>query len=124
MTKAEGAVRGLLIGALNAFAVAIAIGVFDGDREAIALIAIFGCFPGLVAGALIGALAGAISDRSPLVRASVLAIPAFGLVFVLDHLLPADLLGPASIPTFLSVWVLERITRKRVAPSLPPARAM
>lgn len=127
MTRASGAGLGFAIGALNVIVVAIVIGCLH-EREpggVIVFVGLYGGIPGVVVGTILGAIAARIGQQARLVRAAVLAAPAFGLVFALGRLFGVpEMIGPASIPTVFAVWLLEYATRARPDEPVPGARVV
>jgi len=119
----NGVYKGLLLGTINV--VVIAIGLAGLEHTGIAgLVIIFGGLPGAIGGALLGAIAQLIDDAKVPIRIGVLALPAFGLVFLLATQFGMENAAWIScIPTLVAALILERWTRKQPEPEpVPVAR--
>jgi hypothetical protein len=121
--------KGVWVALANLAVVALAVACADAERARdIVPIAtftwLFAFVPGIVCGVVVGAVAGRIADFSAGVRLAVLAPLPLALVIALgiitDH---ARLVPWAFVPTAAAVSILERWTRRRAAPAVPPARA-
>jgi hypothetical protein len=113
--------RGILLGAANVVVIAIGLGITAGDQAVTMFVILFGGIPGLIAGGVLGWLAGYIEARPPSLRATLLAVPAVGVVFFLASPFGMDASVPvACIPTVVAALILERWTR-RVTPAPVPA---
>jgi hypothetical protein len=120
----NGVLKGSLLGALNAFVIAIGMAGVEGEANIAVLVLIFGGLPAVVAGALLGALASVMDDAPVPLRIGVLTVPALGVVFGLAHEFRMQELAMVScIPTVVAGLMLERWTRKIEAPPVPVARA-
>ena len=112
--------RGILLGAVNVLVIAIGLGITAGEAAVTIFVVMFGGIPGLIAGGGLGWLAKRIETRPPSVRATLLAVPAVGVVFFLAAEFGMDASVPvACIPTIVAALILERWTR-RVKPAPVP----
>ena len=119
----NGVYKGLLLGTINV--VVIAIGLAGLEQTGISgLVIIFGGLPGAIGGALLGAIGQLIDDAKVPIRIGVLALPAFGLVFLLATQFGMENAAWIScIPTLVAALILERWTRKQPEPEpVPVAR--
>jgi hypothetical protein len=132
------AVKGLLLGMANTFVIAtvnalaaatntdvgwgkMLRGSDPDPLELFAIVMLFGLFPAMFTGLVIGGVAGVLR-RSPAARMVVLAIPAVGLVFFLGFSTRSlELILLSCIPTLAAVSILERWTRPPLV--VPVARA-
>jgi len=114
--------KGLLLGAANVLVIAIGIGAMSHDAGVTALVVMFGGIPGVLAGGVIGYLAGLFAGLPPAVRIAIIGAPAMGVVFLLaEAFWISDPALVACIPTAVATLVLERWTRRRVVPPVPVA---
>jgi ABC-type dipeptide/oligopeptide/nickel transport system permease subunit len=114
--------RGIVLGAANVLVIAIGMGVTAHDSAVISLVIVFGCIPGLVAGAVLGGVARWTDTRSPWLRATLLAVPGMGVVLFLAAAFDMyDFFLVACIPTLIAALILERWTRRAPAPPVPVA---
>jgi hypothetical protein len=132
------AVKGLLLGMANTFAIAmvnalaaatntdvgrnrILRGSAPDPLELFMIVTLFGLFPAMFTGLFVGWLAGVTRGRSHRVRLAVIAVPAVGLVAFLGAATRSPtLIALSCIPTFVAVSILERWTRAPLA--MPIAR--
>ena len=120
-----GAMKGLLLGLANTAVIAMAIAATEGEPHfaVFVLVMIYGFIPGLLTGAIIGAVADLLKIR-PAFRIAILFIPAVGMVALLGNFFELkELILPSCIPTAVSVLLLERSTRPRPS-DFPAARTM
>jgi hypothetical protein len=119
--------RGVLLGALNVVVIAIAMGASMGRGSVLGaalLVSSVGILPGVVTGACLGALAGSMRAQPRWLRVRKLLIPALAVVAALATTLGViSFAAVSAIPTMVAVLILERWTRERVEPIVPPARA-
>lgn len=119
--------RGVLLGALNVLVIGIAMGasMARGDVLGVAFfVSIVGILPGVVTGACLGALAGSMRAQPRWLRVPMLLVPALALVAALAMTFGLiSFAAVSAIPTTVAVLILERWTRERVEPIVPPARA-
>jgi len=112
--------RGILLGAANVLVIAIGLGITAGNDAVTMLVVMLGGIPGLIAGGVLGWLARRIETRPPFLRATLLTVPAVGVVFFLAAEFGMDASVPvACIPTTVAALILERWTR-RVTPAPVP----
>jgi uncharacterized membrane protein len=117
--------RGLALGAANVVVIAIGIGVMEHDSEATCMVIVFGALPGLIAGAVLGWLAGCTATRSPWWRVTLLAVPGIGVVvFLAEAFWMYQFVVVACIPTIVAALILERWTRRTLPPPVPVATVM
>jgi hypothetical protein len=113
-------IKGIALGLANLLV--IAIGIAPGM---ILFIMLFGGIPAVVAGGLLGMLAGLTARRSPRWRAVLLALPALGLVAGLGTFFTLTAAVPvACIPTLVAALVLERWTRQVMPAPVATARSL
>jgi len=121
----HGAWKGLALGAVNVLVIAIGLAVAEKEATIAVLVVMFGGMPGLVAGAVLGVLAGMTSTIRPPIRVAILALTALGVVYGLAHEFGLQELAlVSSIPTVVAALILERWTRHVEAPPVPVARAI
>lgn len=114
-----GTVKGIVLGAVNVFVIAVVLGVTEHDSDLPGAVVIFGSIPGVVVGGALGLVAGISASRDPRWRVVILTLPAFGLVVMLAATFGLSAAVPvACVPTFIAALVLERWTRE-VAPPPP-----
>jgi hypothetical protein len=89
------------------------------------LVAIYGVFPGIATGVVLGIVADALRIR-PAFRIAILLLPAIAMVVLLGRAFYLEeLILPACIPTAAGILILERSTRPRSpGEHLPVARSM
>jgi hypothetical protein len=120
-----GVLRGVVLGAANVLVIAIGMGVMARHGDVTSSVIMFGGIPGLIAGGLLGGLAQGIATRSPWLRATVLAVPAVGVVFFLASAFEMTPMAPiACIPTVVAALILERWTRRVTPAPVPVATVM
>lgn len=107
---------------MNVLVIAIGMGVMVGDAEVTTLVVLFGGLPGLVAGGVLGWLAKCVEARPPWGRATLLAVPAVGVVYILAAAFEMyEFVPVACIPTLVATLVLERWTRRTTPAPVPVA---
>lgn len=118
---------GVLLGALNVVVIGIGMGASVGRGDVLGtafVVSIVGILPGVVTGACLGALAGSMRARPRWLRLPMLLVPALALVAALASMFGLlSFAAVAAIPTTVAMLILERWTRERVEPAVPPARA-
>lgn len=118
---------GVLLGALNVLVIAIGMAVSVGHSDTVGVaffVSIVGILPGVVTGACLGALAGAMKAQPRWLRVPTLLVPALALVAALAITFSLiSFAAVSAIPTSVAVLILERWTRERAEPVVPPARA-
>ena len=115
---------GVLLGVANVLAISLGFSMIGGG-EVGEYVRIFGLGPGIIAGAIIGALAHCCRGDKPLLRTLLLALPACFVCFVLGSSFEVpEAIVPACAPSLLAAIVLEHRTRVRPPPPLPVARAL
>ena len=120
-----GVLRGIALGIANVLVIAIGIAVVAREADMMIYVVMFGGMPGVTAGALLGGLAQGTAARPPWLRATCLAVPAMGVVFVLASAFEMTPMGPvACIPTVVAALILERWTRRVTPPPVPVATVM
>jgi hypothetical protein len=94
------------------------------------LVMLFGSMPAVVLGALLGWLADVMRGQPVWLRRFLVIVPAALFVIVLGAELETQIVrrGPpqhfalvSCIPTAVAAFILERATRRRVIPRVPPA---
>jgi hypothetical protein len=120
--------KGVMVAMINMVVVAFAIAYFNDPhevREVVFLICRYAAIPAAFCGLIAGAIASVNADRGVLVRLAWLAPLPIALVVLLgkEFYLQRFVL-PSCVPTLAAVAVLERWTRRRVAPPLPTARTV
>jgi len=121
----NGLWKGTLLGLVNVFVIAIGMAGFESQPNIAMLVIVFGGLPGVVAGALLGALASVISGSPRVIRVAVLTAPALCVVFALaGEFGMQDLAVVSCIPTVVAALILERWTRLVEAPPVPVARVL
>lgn len=115
------------MGALNVVVIAIGMGASVGHHDVLGVaffVAMVGIVPGVVTGACLGAIAGALRAQPSWLRLPLLLVPALLVVTALALAFSmVSFAGVSAIPTCVAVLLLERWTRQRVEPVVPPARA-
>lgn len=120
-----GVLRGVVLGAANVLVIAIGMGITARQADVASMVFMFGGIPGLLAGGLLGGLAQGIATRPPPLRATVLAVPAVGVVFFLASAFGLSPMAPiACIPTVVAALILERWTRRVTPAPVPVATVM
>jgi len=115
--------KGFVLGAANVFLIAIGIGVMERSSEAAAMVTMYGMIPGVLAGLVLGFIAGYMENHGVVSRVAALVVPAILVVIMLATEFGMDeLIVVASIPTVVAALLLERWTRKIVAPPVPVAQ--
>lgn len=110
----SAALLGILLGVANVFANGALFAVFGRKPHDAGLLVTCGMLPGVVAGALIGLLAGATSRSTRIERFVVLVVPAVFVVVGLGALFELAPFVPfATVPTVLACMILESRTRSR-----------
>jgi uncharacterized membrane protein len=108
--------KGVVLGLANLVAIGLGLGMVNsghGMFAAIPLVLIFGGAPGLIAGAIIGAIAGANRDRPTRARQVTLVVVALVACLAITAGLGMLVFAPiAVLPTLFSALVLERWTRR------------
>lgn len=123
LKSVHAAWKGTLLGIANVFVIAIGMSLLEHEPQLMSLVVMFGAVPGLVAGAILGSLAGAIGTRPPVFRVALLALPAICVVFGLaTEFAMQDLAMISCIPTLVAVLMLERWTRVAPPEPVPVAR--
>ena len=126
---------GMLLGLCNAFVIGAGIGGASGkgylEIASIALLVmLFGSMPAFVTGALLGWLADVMRAQPVWLRRFVLIVPAVLIVILFGAELDSQISrrGPSQhvalascIPTVVACFILERATRRRSTPCVPPA---
>lgn len=119
--------RGVLLGALNVLVIGIALGASMGHGDVLSVaffVSIVAILPAVVTGACLGALAGSMRAQPRWLRVPLLLVPALALVAALAMTFGlVSFAAVSAIPTSVAVLILERWTRERVEPVVPPARA-
>ena len=112
-----------MLGAANVMLIALGIAMMERSGEAAVLVVMFGMVPGVLAGIVLGAIAGGMKTYSVVARNAALIVPSFGVVVVLGTMFGMDALIPvASIPSVVAALILERWTRKVEPPPVPVAQ--
>lgn len=108
------ALLGILLGVANVFANGALFMAFGGYPDDAGLLIAYGLLPGVVAGLVIGFLAGATSRSTRIERFVVVVVPAVFVVVVLGALFGLVAFVPfAMMPTVLACMILESRTRSR-----------
>lgn len=119
----SGALKGACLGLANTVVIGLAFGIQQRDSETAVWVVMFGLFPAMVLGVALGTLASWLARRAVWLRRALLALPAFGLVYMLaEAFWLVDQVAVAMIPTLVATSILERWTRWREPPPLPVAQ--
>jgi hypothetical protein len=117
--------KGLIVGACTACAAAIAItgyiAIEDGMSNPLPLLIVVAVI-GVVPGIGVGAAAGAIADRLPVARRTVLISLGMLGVIALGMLTAPELIPVGALPVIAGALVLERWTRENLTAPRPPRR--
>jgi len=116
---------GACLGAVNAFVVALVIGLVHRDAVYILFITLYGVIPGFITGGVLGGVAALLGRSSRHLRSALLAIPAVAAVIALGVAFGmVELVPEAVIPTVAVALVLEHRTRRPAhgIASLPVAK--
>ena len=118
----KSAGKGFVLGAANVILIAIGIAVMERSGEAAALVMMIGMIPGVLAGLVLGAVAGQLERYNVGARIAALAIPSVVVVmFLATEFGMEELIVVASIPSVVAALILERWTRKVELPPVPVA---
>lgn len=115
--------KGFVLAAANVMVIALGIAMMEGDLEAVPLVAMFGMVPGVLAGIVLGLVAGHMESSGVVARIAALTVPTVGVVILLaTEFGMEELILVASIPSVVAALVLERWTRKVEPPPVPVAQ--
>lgn len=119
----KSAGKGFVLGAANVLVIALGIALMDGVPEAGVLVVMIGMIPGVLAGLVLGAIAGHMERSNVVARMAALIVPAVGVVvFLGTELGVEELIVVASIPSVVAALLLERWTRRVEVPPVPIAQ--
>jgi MFS family permease len=111
---------GILLGIANVFANAIAMALVGPEPRGAGMLLVYGMLPGIGAGAVLGAIAGASTSR-PLARFMLFASLASLVVLTLGGVFDLMEFVPTSLAlTLTGCAILERSTRAAPAPARNP----
>lgn len=104
---------GILLGIANTLVVAVGLSFAIPDHDVGPAIAIIGFIPGVIIGALDGAIARGAARNPRWVRVLLLALIPLGFVLVLGNATFGSAANGAAIPTLVAVLILERSSRDK-----------
>ena len=123
MGGVKSAGKGFVLGAANVMLIALGIAMMEKSGEAAILVMMFGMVPGVLAGLVLGAIAGRMESNNVGARIAALVVPSLGVVMLLGTEFGMEsLILVASIPSVVAALILERWTRKVEAPPVPVAQ--
>ena len=114
--------KGFVLAVANVVVIAIGIAVMERSAEGAGLVMMFGMIPGVLAGLVLGCVAGHMENSNVVARLAALIVPAICVVILLAAQFGMEeLIAVASIPSVVAALVLERWTRKVELPPVPVA---